>query len=203
MLFLFLFWIMGEKKWIMEMLGLNSKVLWPKLSAHFPPFHSCVLWLKKDKCEKTVCVLDASLLSSSSKNTHSCFIRHSTLPCVSNHQPNKFPGALLRMWVCVWQKKGHRETQKTAMRETCSQGFWHLAPNESHFCCFVQRCLRQAWLGSSTSQHLCNDQIHWKAPMIVTSIYSKISTSCSLGIKICYWNSQLLMQLLSSMALRS
>ncbi len=192
----------------MEMLVLNSKVLWPKLSAHFPPIPQlCPLIKEGQVWEDCVCARHGFTVLQLSKRTllfHPSFSSAIKPPCVSNQQPNKLPGSLLRVWVCVWQKKGHRETQENSNeREMCLQGFWHLTPNESHFCCFVQRCLRQACFGSSTGQHLCNDQIHWKAPMIVTRIFSKISTSCSLGIKIHYWNSQLLMLLLSSMALRS
>ncbi len=131
-----------------------------------------------------MCVLDTALLSSSSQNTHSCFIRHSALPLNlpvwAINSPTSF---LAHYWECECVFGRGKGTERHNEREMCLQDFWYLTPNERRFCCFVQRCLWQACFGSSTGQHLCNDQIHCKAPMIVTSIFSEISPSCSLGIK--------------------
>lgn len=153
-----------------------------------------------------MCVLDTTLLSSSSQNTHSCFSRHSALPLNLPVWAINSPTSFLALYwecECVFGRiKGtERHTENRNEREMCLLGFWHLMSNESRFCCFVQRCLRQACFGSSTGQHLFNDQIHCEVPMILTSTSSKTSASCSVGIKICYCNSKL-MQLLSSVALK-
>lgn len=112
---------------MMEMFSLNSKV-----SAHSPT--ACVLWLK-DKCKRTVCVLDT--------HTHSCFICHSALllnlPVWAINSPTSF---LAHYWECecvFGRIKGteiHAENRNE--REMCLQGFWHLMSNERRFCCFVE-----------------------------------------------------------------
>ncbi len=85
----------------MEMLGLNSKVLWPKLSAYFPPIPQLCPLIKEGQVrEDCVCARHGFTVLQLSKHTllfHPSFSSAIKPPCVSNQQPNKLPGALLRV----------------------------------------------------------------------------------------------------------